>query len=43
MQLFFGSRHENEDFIFKNEIEECLKTKVLRKFKGAFSRDQVYL
>lgn len=38
--LYFGCRHENGDFIFKEEIQKQIKNGVLQKFYPAFSRDQ---
>ena len=38
--LIFGSRNQKSDFIFKKEIDEYLKDKILTKLYTAFSRDQ---
>lgn len=38
--LFFGDRHAETDFLYKNEFEEFRKKGVLSKLNTAFSRDQ---
>ncbi|KAK7092257.1 methionine synthase reductase-like [Littorina saxatilis] len=37
--LFFGCRHRNKDFLFKQDIENFEKNGVVHKFLPAFSRD----
>ena len=38
--MFFGCRHENEDFIYQEELEEAKKKEALTGLHVAFSRDQ---
>jgi sulfite reductase (NADPH) flavoprotein alpha-component len=38
--LFFGDQTKNDDFIYKNELEDYLSSGVLNKLDLAFSRDQ---
>ena len=38
--LIFGSKNEKSDFIFKKDLDEFLKDKILTKLYTAFSRDQ---
>ncbi|RTG85087.1 uncharacterized protein DC041_0005149 [Schistosoma bovis] len=38
MVLFFGCRHENEDFIYSDELKQACSTGLLEMFT-AFSRD----
>ncbi|XP_051965616.1 P450 (cytochrome) oxidoreductase b isoform X1 [Xyrauchen texanus] len=38
--LYFGCRHNNEDFLYQEELEEFEKTGVLTELNVAFSRDQ---
>ncbi|CAH8523720.1 unnamed protein product [Schistosoma turkestanicum] len=40
MVLFFGCRHENEDFIYSDELKQACSTGLLEMFT-AFSRDSV--
>lgn len=37
--LFYGCRYADRDFLYKNQIEMFLDTKVLAKFSKSFSRD----
>ena len=39
MWLFFGCRHESQDWIFREEMEGFLKKGTLAKLSTAFSRD----
>ena len=39
IDLFFGCRHSTHDWLFKNEMEEFLKTGTLTCLHTAFSRD----
>ena len=41
LTLYFGCRHSNGDFIFKQEIEDYLNRGILSKLHTAFSRDKV--
>ena len=38
--LFFGDQTKNDDFIYKNELEDFISSGVLNKLDLAFSRDQ---
>jgi sulfite reductase (NADPH) flavoprotein alpha-component len=38
--LFFGDRHAESDFLYRNELEQFRKKGVLSKLNTAFSRDQ---
>ena len=38
--LFFGDQTKNDDFIYKNELEDYISSGVLNKLDLAFSRDQ---
>ncbi|KAL4472596.1 hypothetical protein ABPG74_018545 [Tetrahymena malaccensis] len=38
--LYFGCRHQNGDFIFREELEQYVKSGILNKLYTAFSRDQ---
>ncbi|XP_050984659.1 P450 (cytochrome) oxidoreductase b isoform X1 [Labeo rohita] len=38
--LYYGCRHKNEDFLYREELEEYEKTGVLTALNVAFSRDQ---
>jgi sulfite reductase (NADPH) flavoprotein alpha-component len=38
--LFFGDRHAESDFLYKDEIQDYLKKGVLTRLNTAFSRDQ---
>ncbi|KRX10660.1 Riboflavin synthase-like beta-barrel [Pseudocohnilembus persalinus] len=38
--LYFGCRHENGDFIFKDEFKNYTEKNIINKFYTAFSRDQ---
>lgn len=38
--LYFGSRRHDEDFIYKDEIDNFKETKVLTDLHLAFSREQ---
>ena len=38
--LFFGDQTKNDDFIYKNELEDFISSGVLNKLNLAFSRDQ---
>lgn len=40
MTLYFGCKHENGDYIYKDEIDQFVKNKILQKYFCAFSRDQ---
>lgn len=39
--LYFGCRHKEGDYIFKEEIEQYSKKNIINKLYVAFSRDQV--
>lgn len=41
VSLFFGCRHEEGDFIFKDQIKQWVNNGVINKFYPAFSRDSV--
>ncbi|XP_031216189.1 methionine synthase reductase [Mastomys coucha] len=41
MWLFFGCRHKNRDYLFREELRHFLKTGVLTHLKVSFSRDAV--
>lgn len=38
--LFFGDQTKNDDFIYKNELQDFISSGVLNKLDLAFSRDQ---
>ncbi|CAD8077780.1 unnamed protein product [Paramecium primaurelia] len=38
--LYFGCKHENGDFIYKDQLREFQRRKIIDKFYTAFSRDQ---
>ncbi|KAL4660537.1 NADPH-cytochrome P450 reductase isoform X1 [Arapaima gigas] len=38
--LYYGCRHQNEDFLYQEELEEYERTGVLTQLNVAFSRDQ---
>ncbi|XP_062241495.1 P450 (cytochrome) oxidoreductase b isoform X1 [Platichthys flesus] len=38
--MFFGCRHKNEDYMYREELEEAEKNGVLTQLHVAFSRDQ---
>lgn len=38
--LYYGCRYKNEDFLYREEVEEFEKTGVLTALNVAFSRDQ---
>jgi NADPH-ferrihemoprotein reductase len=40
MHLYFGCRHKDEDYIYKQELQEFTNTKALASLHCAFSRDQ---
>jgi len=39
--LFFGCRHQSQDFLYEDELTQYEKDEVLTKLFVAFSRDQV--
>ncbi len=41
MTLYFGCKHENGDYIFRDELKDYLDRKILHKLYTAFSRDSV--
>lgn len=41
MWLFFGCRHKDRDYLFREELRHFLKTGVLTHLKVSFSRDAV--
>lgn len=43
VSLFFGCKHQDGDFIYREEINEWIDKKVINKFYPAFSRDQVII
>ncbi|CAD8086385.1 unnamed protein product [Paramecium sonneborni] len=38
--LYFGCKHENGDFIYKDQLREFERTNIIDQFYTAFSRDQ---
>ena len=38
--MYFGCRHQKEDYIYENEMNEYLNDGTLTKIYTAFSRDQ---
>lgn len=41
MILYYGCRHSDGDFIYKDELNYCEMHGILKKVYLAFSRDQV--
>lgn len=41
MMLFSGCKHENGDYIYREEFREYAENAVLERYYMAFSRDQV--
>jgi len=42
MALLFGCRHSEQDHIYKEEVEECLRSKALSHAYTAYSRDNKF-
>lgn len=38
--MYFGCRHQREDYLYQEELEEAKKNSVLTQLHVAFSRDQ---
>lgn len=38
--MYFGCRHENEDYLYQDELEEAVLNDVVTQLHVAFSRDQ---
>lgn len=38
--LYYGCRHQNEDYLYKDELAKFLKEGALTQLNVAFSRDQ---
>lgn len=41
IDVYFGCRHSEQDFIYKSEIEKYQSAQIIRDFHGAFSRQDV--